>query len=331
MSKKVFIFDMDGVLLKPRGYHQALKDTVRLGAQALGFDLTISDEEIAQFEGLGISSEWHSSAACMAMLVVNGKLDLRPLFAFLKGEQAQSPARIRLERAIQKMAEDVGVNPARAVSFIQESESPQSFTNSTFQKMILGSADSESYLLKCDEPLLGADVRKELFAWLQHSEHGSVVMTNRPSRTEPDASYGKKLVGIEEMPLVGYGEMWWLAKKFGGEAAGYSKPSPIHALTATLTAFGRDLDKSLLDAFAASNGGGAEEIACLEGSEIWVFEDSPAGMISVGAMGKLLRGKGLNVKVNKIGVSTSPFKGKYLEAQGARVFESIDAALGEIL
>ena len=55
MSKEIIIFDIDGVLLEAHGYHQALQDTVRMGAQEMGFDVELSNEDVARFEGMGIS------------------------------------------------------------------------------------------------------------------------------------------------------------------------------------------------------------------------------------------------------------------------------------
>ena len=345
MGKKIIVFDMDGVLLRPLGYHRALKETVRLGAQALGFEgITLSDAEIAQFEGLGISSEWHSSAACMALLAINGEFSLGPLFGFLKREPAQNHARFRLEKAIQYIAQGAGVDPAQGISLIRNSQSPeQSLTLNLFQEMILGSDDFkriygkkgrlnvESYLLQFDQPLLGPDVSNRLLTWLKDPEHGSVVMTNRPSRGMPDAKYGLQLVGLKGFPLVGYGEIEWLAGELGVNTTTLAKPSPIHALAASLTAFSTDVDLSLRDAYASTNGEGAEEISCLEGSEIWVFEDTPAGLISMGEMERLLEGRGVSVGLNKIGIATTPHKSEYLKAQGARIFKRVDIALGEII
>ena len=156
-------------------------------------------------------------------------------------------------------------------------------------------------------------------------------MTNRPSRKMPDSKYAQKLTGLEQIPVAGYGEMNWLAKKFGGEAANYSKPSPIHALAAVLGSFGKESDACLLEAHAATKGEISEDIARLDGYEFTVFEDTPAGIMSAGAMGELLREHGLNVKVNKMGISASPLKREYLKAQGAQLFDSVDVALGEIL
>ncbi|MBC8334787.1 MAG: hypothetical protein ISR59_03010 [Anaerolineales bacterium] len=344
MSKKILIFDMDGVLLKPIGYHRALKETVRLGAQALGYEgITLSDAEIAQFEGLGISSEWHSSAACMALLALIGEISLPPLFDSLKREPAQDHARLRLERAIQHLVNKTGADPAHAISIIRNSQSiDHSPTLNLFQEMILGSndfkriygkngnLDVESFLFQFDQPLLGADVRNRLLAWLKDPENGGVVMTNRPSRGMPDAHYGLQLVGLEGFPLVGYGEIEWLAEEVGENTTSLAKPSPVHALAASHMSFGRDMDTSMLDAYAALNGGGADVIGYLEGSEIWVFEDTPAGLISVGEMEKVLYGRGISVHVNKIGIARTPHKGEYLQAQGARIFEGVDLALDEI-
>ncbi|MBT3314057.1 MAG: hypothetical protein HN390_05545 [Anaerolineae bacterium] len=343
MSKEIIIFDVDGVLIESHGYHKAFKDTVRIGAKELGFDVNLSDDDIARFEGMGISSEWHSSAACMAVLLINGKFDLGPLFAYIANEQAQIPVRIRLERAVHQMAIDAGVDPAHPVSLIRNSETINSFPFDIFQEMILGSAgfeeiygiksslDVESYLSKFDHPQLGTASRNRLFSWLQHPERGCAIMTNRPSRKMPDAKYAQKLVALENIPVAGYGEMEWLAERFGGEAAEYSKPSPIHALSAALASFGKDSDACLLEARAATKGEISEDIALLDGYEFTVFEDTPAGVISVGAMGDLLRAQGMDVKVNKVGITSSAVKGAYLEAQGARVFTDVNAALEGVL
>jgi len=331
--KKTLIFDMDGVLLAPRGYHLALQETVRLGAEELGYpNTTLTDEHIAQFEGLGISSEWHSSAASLAVLAFGGELSLGDLFALLKREPVQIPARIRLERAIQKITGDV--------DRIRESESIQSPSTRIFQELILGSADFEriygekssldveSYLLQFDKPLLRANARKRLLAWLEHPEHGCVVMTNRPSSEMPDADYGLRLVGLDRLPLVGYNDMVWLVQQVGGETSDFSKPAPAHALAAALASTGLGLQESLLGAYGLLNGASVDG---LDVGEIVVFEDTPGGLISVGVMGEILRAKGLPVQVKKIGIAPSAVKGEYLRAQGADVFENVNDALEQIL
>lgn len=319
---------MDGVLLAPRGYHRALQETVRLGAEKLGYHgIILTDEQIAQFEGLGISSEWHSSAAALSMLAFDGKLSLGRLFESLKRQPVQIPARIRLERAIAEITGDA--------QRIRESESIRSSSYKTFQELILGSADFEriyemesvlkveSYLLQFDKPLLETSTRKRLLAWLEHSEHGCVVMTNRPSSEMPDADYGLRLVGLEGIPLVGNNDMAWLAEQVGGETAELLKPNAAHALAALLRSTGRGLQESLLGAHALLHGASVDG---LDFGEIVVFEDTPGGLLSVAAAGALLP-----VPVKKIGIAPSAVKAAFLRAQGAQVFDDVNAALGEIL
>ena len=344
MNKKILIFDVDGVLIESHGYHRAFKDTVRVGAKKLGYDVQLSDEDIARFEGLGISSEWHSSAACMAVLLINGTFDLEPLYELIKEEPAKIPVRIRLEKAVEKMAKNAGVDATRPVEIIRNSETVHFFPFDIFQEMILGSAgfeeiygfkgtlDVESYLYKFDKPLLGTNLRNRLFSWRKDLRHGCAIMTNRPTRKMPDAKYAQKLTGLEEIPVAGYGEMAWLAQKFGGIAAEYSKPSPIHALSAVLASFGKKLDEALLEAHAAvSKGIFSEAVLQLDSYEFTVFEDTPAGMMSLSAMGALLREQGLDVKIKKIGITNSPLKAGYLRAQGAEIFENINVALNKLL
>jgi phosphoglycolate phosphatase-like HAD superfamily hydrolase len=326
--KKIIIFDMDGVLLAPRGYHLALQETVRLGAEALGYpNTTLTDADIAQFEGLGISSEWHSSAAALSMLAFDGELSLGRLFESLKRQPVEFPARIRLERAIAEITGDA--------TRIRESETLASPSYKIFQELILGSTDFEriygissrldveSYLLQFDKPLLEADARKRLLAWLEHSEHGCVVMTNRPSSEMPDADYGLRLVGLEGLPLVGNNDMAWLAEQVGGETADFLKPNAAHALAALLRSTGRSLQESLLGACEMLNGASVDG---LDVGEIVVFEDTPGGLISVDAVGDLL-----GVPVKKIGIAPSAVKAAFLRAQGAQVFDEINAALSKIL
>ncbi len=154
-----------------------------------------------------------------------------------------------------------------------------------------------------------------------------VVMTNRPSGRMPDAEYGLRLVGLEGVPLVGYGEIEWLAEQMGEEADTLSKPSPIHALAAVFAALSKELNGSLLDAYAVANGKSSEIITLLDESQIWVFEDTPAGIVSVDQVGKILHGQGINVDLNKIGIASTPLKEEYLKAQGVQVYEKIDMVL----
>ena len=123
---ELLIFDMDGVLLEPLGYHHALRETVRLAGETCGFsDVQLSAEQIARFEALGISSEWHSSALCMAWMTLQKAFapasqnpDWEHLVAaFQRQPQANSPIQ-RGAAALAQVAQERGVSADRAVALM---------------------------------------------------------------------------------------------------------------------------------------------------------------------------------------------------------------------
>jgi FMN phosphatase YigB (HAD superfamily) len=143
---KILLFDMDGVLLDPLGYHKALIETVRLVSRSMGFDdFILSDKDIAQFEALGISSEWDSSALCAALLVIDAgqndqefrlptslstdlllqykrRIELSKLFEALKGQPAELPAALRAQQAIEDIAHKYHVYPKQPSEIIKHSK-----------------------------------------------------------------------------------------------------------------------------------------------------------------------------------------------------------------
>ncbi len=67
---RILLFDLDGVLLEPRGYHEALRETATLVGQWLGYRrVTLTREDIELFESVDVTSEWDSAAICAALLL----------------------------------------------------------------------------------------------------------------------------------------------------------------------------------------------------------------------------------------------------------------------
>lgn len=371
---KILLFDMDGVLLDPLGYHKALIETVRLVSRSMGFDdFILSDKDIAQFEALGISSEWDSSALCAALLVIDAcqndqefrlptslstdlllqykrRIELSKLFEALKGQPAELPAALRAQQAIEDIAHKYHVYPKQPSEIIKHSKLIEhSLTLNVFQELVLGSENYErtyqrkkqlsveSYLQKYDKLLLINPFKDKLLRWLEDPQHNATIMTNRPSAIAlgkagtPEAELGAELLGLDSLPIIGSGEIRWLAQKMNAEVGALMKPAPTHALAATFAALGNSLEDSLISAYNLTHSKVSSRIQSLHKSTVYVFEDTVAGIISVESMQKVLKQNNFHIQTHKCGVSRDPIKRSYLKDQGASLFDSINSALGEVL
>ena len=360
----LLIFDMDGVLLKPRGYHLALQETVRLAGQSIGMgDVNLSDAQIAKYEALGISSEWHSSALSLAVLKMQqragllggskgGALALDDLFDLLAEEPLENPALDRGLAAFERLSGKYGVRVDGLREDLLQCEAiDHSATMNWFQELILGSkwySDTygkpaqlyqESYLIQYDQRILSQDMGETIRSWSSETENGAAVMTNRPSSGPPgfagapDADLGIELVGLPGVPVIGYGEILWMAEAAERESGTLNKPNWVHALAAILVGSGMVLQESLvvtLRLYLDGGGDRQDELAYLAGSTISVFEDTPAGVVAVEKAGELLGGLGIPVHVQKIGVTGEASKQAALEAVGAVVFSNVNEALGSL-
>ena len=310
---ELLIFDMDGVLLEPLGYHRALRETVRLAGETCGFsDVQLSAGQIARFEALGISSEWHSSALCIAWMTLQKTFAPdsqepdweRLVAAFQRQPQADSPIQ-RGAAALAQVAQERGVSADPALALMTECESIQeSPTFNWFQELVLGSAvferiygkagqlNTESYLQKYDHRLLAPEWAQRLLEWTRQTGRGAAIMTSRPSAgvggphgyaQEPDGQMGANLVGLGEMPLIGNGEMRWLAEKLGVTVAEVKKPAAAHALGALLAAGGWTLERSLDYLAGGLAAVRMEDLDWLDSSTVTVVEDTISGLLAVRA------------------------------------------------
>lgn len=360
----LLIFDMDGVLLKPLGYHRALKETVRLAGIAVGYgEVLLTDAQITHFEALGISSEWHSSALCQAVMKlqqqkssirnqepiqpVTLKLDI--LFEAIAAQPMEDPALNRGLAAIEYLAAINDLPAFQAMELVENSESfLHSPTIKWFQEFILGSDafsdiyqkkaqfQTESYLMLYDEKLISTYRAEHVMKWATQIDCGAAIMTNRPSRGlpgiqgAPDADMGASMARFENIPLIGYGEVEWMAKHASCDIAELSKPGSAHALAAILTASGWPIKQSLVYASHSIDLQARDRLDHLQDSKFTVFEDTPAGLVAVQKAGDMLNQTGLNVKIQKIGITEDPKKQAALSAQGAEVFPDINAALDSL-
>ena len=222
---ELLLLDMDGVLLHPNGYHEALRDNVRMWADALGFEgADLSRDAIHFFESAGVSAEWVSGSMCVGLMMVERwkhepalqiPSSLHPLRSpvlrrspdfgnFAREVLDASDHRRPVETGI-RLLESRCATREQAVQLRQLVESATSFQHSPFhriqQELVLGSElmrdvygvepvlDSRGYLLTRDRPAVSENCRAQLLAWRGHAGQEAVVMTNRPTRA-PDGKRG---------------------------------------------------------------------------------------------------------------------------------------------
>ena len=219
---RILLFDLDGVLVEPRAYHQALRETVALVGRALGYrEVKLTQADIEIFESVNVTSEWDSSAICTALLLrriwrVSPDTTLpqtpplpRPVVHELSAPDFQaffrSDGMIPLLGILPTLlAERSLLSEENAYSAVQEvalrsilrgaGQAERSLTHRIFQELVLGSQVFESsyrmlphlntdgYLQYLDRPTLTEGARDKLLAWLGTPDHRAVIITNRPSQ-----------------------------------------------------------------------------------------------------------------------------------------------------
>ncbi|MEA3350507.1 MAG: hypothetical protein U9Q82_07800 [Chloroflexota bacterium] len=335
-------------------------------------DTTITPEDITAFEVAGITSEWDSAAICAVMMLIplwerfpNLTLpeDIRrwqrprhalspPEWVAVLGQLNQPPREsdapgLRIEKLLgdglaQKEIVDQILRDAAQIE--------GSLTHRIFQEFVLGSEiftktygldawfETESYLQKYDRPMLADTQRDELLAWLAHPEQRAAIFTNRPSQPPPgcfgtpEAEIGARCVGLEMLPIVGFGDMFWLGEILGVYGRGLRKPSPVHVLSAMLRGIGWPQEQALETAANFALCGSVDPVwREFDDTVFYVFEDTAAGLESAVATTKLLATLGLSSELHLLGVTDSPSKKAALEAVGAVVFPNLGAAFETVL
>ena len=220
MTKKIILFDMDGVLLKPGGYHQALKATVRRIGKSLGVpNVNLTDNQIAHFEALSVTNEWDSAAISAALILIKA-WEIDPTVR-LGDHPARFDVLTNQAPEIDSFLDSfdkVGDLPTlsayekitRETPWLNQSQSEylkRILYNSRdiyhspilpwHQETVLGSEafqgnyglepklNIESYLSTYDRKVLTPERQKSIQQWLADPDHRAGIMTNRPSGTPP--------------------------------------------------------------------------------------------------------------------------------------------------
>ena len=197
-----------------------------------------------------------------------------------------------------------------------------------------------------DQPQLSSALSQQVVT-LQHTDRlYSSAFTMRPSlaprgveghlppKYVPEAEIALELVGLSEIPLIGYGRMIYLADQLGLEAETLLKPSPVQAIAAILAAIQGDEIGALrlaYNVYTKSKAQIDEPILTYSGSNgrllISVFEDSAGGIEAVKNAAKILHQAGVPVSVSSYGIATNPEKIDALKSVGAMIYPSTDQAV----
>lgn len=224
---RILLFDLDGVLLEPRGYHKALRETAALVGRWLGYRrVNLTREDIELFESVDVTSEWDSAAICAALLL-RGLWTISPdvmlpstppiprlpahdlptpnFQAFFRSEQmapvSGTPPTLLAERSLLSDGRDYTQAQVAALRGMLRGarQINGSLSHRLFQELVLGTQvfrdayrtqpllPSRGGLLARDRPMLPATARERLLVWLEKTDHHAAVFTNRPSRGPPGA------------------------------------------------------------------------------------------------------------------------------------------------
>lgn len=215
MTRKFILFDMDGVLLKPGGYHQSLRTSVERIGNAIGIPgVALNQDQIAYFESLGVTNEWDSLAICAALLLVHvWTVDSEVRLTNTKpGTSVKLSHPPNFDSFLDSFIH-VGSLPAHAAFDLIIKENTwldkyqcdhlsdilhncrniyKSPTLPAYQETVLGSEifnhtfglepqlNIESYLQKYDLPTLTVKNKNAFQEWLSSPENTAGIMTNRP-------------------------------------------------------------------------------------------------------------------------------------------------------
>jgi hypothetical protein len=250
---------------------------------------------------------------------------MRSMFAYLP------PARVEV---LTGLVQD-GRDPDRSLTFrlIQELNLGSERYEALYRRP--PQLDSQSYLETCDRPMLNAAERKRLRAWIAQPGHACAIFTNRPTSGPdgvsgaPEAEIGLAVAGLDDLSVVGMGDLGWLAGKRHLEPQSLIKPSPVHVLTAMQLALGATLEEGLVAAARlALDGKFDSSWTVLNGARVVAIEDASKGLRSAAAAAAVLRKHGLDLRLSLLGIPDHPEKSRALRDAGATIVPDIHGALG---
>ena len=197
--------------------------------------------------------------------------------------------------------------------------------------------ETESFLLTHDRSNINDVIR----AKLRQTNIHLAALTARPSAPPrevndshfgyaPEAELALELVGLADIPLIGFGKLEYLASQRGFDAGALIKPSPVHALAATAAALTGDEWSGLQSAGDWVQTGQLKGVFAdlPRAFELFVVEDTLGGIRSTQAAGEILRQAGFDVTVHAFGLTSgSAAKVDAFRQAGVPYFENWESLI----
>jgi hypothetical protein len=147
----------------------------------------------------------------------------------------------------------------------------------------------------------------------------------------PEAEMARQQVGLDAIPVVGYGKMRWLAVEHGKHDSDYVKPSPMQATIAILSALlhgAPDWEHSAFD--IATEAAPIPDALKDQPWHVIVCEDSTGGIRGVRAAVERLR-EFHEIKLTAVGIAQDAAKVAALQGVADFIVEDVNAGLARVL
>ena len=191
--------------------------------------------------------------------------------------------------------------------------------------------ETESFLLAHDTSNINDEIRSKL----RQRDHRLVAFTARPSGPPcevaestvgyaPEAELALELVNLQDIPLIAFGKLEYIAAQHQLDPAALVKPSPFQALAGTLAAWTGEELSALQAAYdwhrTGALSGRFSELP--KSFELIVVEDTMGGIRSARAAGEMLQRAGLEVNIRAVGLTSgNSAKASAFERAGVRYFQ----------
>lgn len=214
----------------------------------------------------------------------------------------------------------------------------ETFTSTFNLPVIIG---SNSVCQIIDKELISPEWKQKLIQQFQSEKINMVIYTARPSfpnipsldgqlHYSPEADIIADQLGWQKVPLIGQGQLRYVADQIGCTPDDLIKPSPAHALGAIGTVLNDQYLPAVQAGWNLVNKSESTFFDTLPELEIHIFEDSPTGIFGVTQAVEILRKRGASIKLTKWGIASDKNKMEQLLLLGSRIHPSVNEALESI-